>query len=133
VLIDGRSSLNIFSKTLETIGYNMTSLVPTQEAFYRIIPGSGSTPVGQLTFPTTFGTWENYRTKHLHFEVASFKTSYHAILGRPALARFLAIPNHIYLVIKMPAPNGVISVHGDLKTSQSCEIENITSPRRWSY
>jgi hypothetical protein len=40
VLINGGSGLNIiFSKTLESMGYNMTSLVPTQEAFYAIIPG----------------------------------------------------------------------------------------------
>jgi hypothetical protein len=29
--------------------------------------------------------------EHLHFEVALFETSYHAILGRPALARFMAV------------------------------------------
>uniref|UniRef100_A0A0A8YXE3 Uncharacterized protein n=1 Tax=Arundo donax TaxID=35708 RepID=A0A0A8YXE3_ARUDO len=27
---------------------------------------------------------------------------YHAIFGRPALAKFLAIPNYIFLVLKMP-------------------------------
>jgi hypothetical protein len=36
----------------------------------------------------------------------------------------MVIPNHKYLVLKMPAPNGVISV-ADLKTSHSCETENI--------
>jgi hypothetical protein len=50
--------------------YDMISLVPTQEAFYWIIPGSGSTPIGQVTLPVTFGTQENYRTEHLHFKVA---------------------------------------------------------------
>jgi hypothetical protein len=37
----------------------------------------------------------------------------------------MVIPNHTYLVLKMPALNGVISVHGELKTSHSCEMENI--------
>jgi hypothetical protein len=126
VLIDRGSRLNIIvSKTLESMGYDMASLVPTQEAFYKIIPGSGSTPVGQVTLPVTFGTLENYRTEHLHSEVASFKTLYHAILGRPTHARFMAIPNHTYLVLKMPAPNRVISIHSDLKTTHSCETESI--------
>jgi hypothetical protein len=64
VLIDEGSSLNIiFSKTLESMGYDMTSLVPTQEAFYGIIPSFGSTPIGQVTGPVTSGTRENYRTE----------------------------------------------------------------------
>jgi hypothetical protein len=78
-----------------------------------------------VTLPITFGTQENYQIERLHFEVASFETSYHAILGKPALAKFMAMPNHTYLVLKMPVPNGVISFYGDLKTSHSYETKNI--------
>ena len=67
----------------------------------------------------------NYRTESIIFEVAPFETSYHAILGRPALAKFMAIPNHTYLLPKMPALNGVVSFRGDIQTSHSCETENI--------
>jgi hypothetical protein len=59
--------------------------------------------------------------------VASFETSYHAILGRAALAKFMAIPNHTYLLLKMPTPNGVLSIRGDIQTSHSCEMENINT------
>jgi hypothetical protein len=52
-------------------------------------------------------------------------TSYHAILERPSLAKCMAIPNHTYLLLKMPAPKGVLSVYGDLQTSYSREAENI--------
>ena len=111
VLIDGDSALNIiFTKTLEDMGFDMTKLVPSDQAFYCIISGAGSTLVGKVTLPTTFGTRDNYRTDSIIFEVASFETSYHAILGRPALAKFMAIPNHTYLLLKMPAPNGVHSI-----------------------
>ena len=54
----------------------------------------------------TFGPRNNYRTEYVNFEVAEFETSYHAILGRPSLAKFMAIPNHTYLLLKMPAPKG---------------------------
>ena len=115
VLIDGGSALNIiFAKTLEDMDFDMTKLVPSDQAFYGIIPGAGSTPVGKVTLPVTFGTRDNYRMEPIIFEVASFKTLYHAILGRPALAKFMAIPNHTYLLLKMPAPNGVLSIHGDI-------------------
>jgi hypothetical protein len=43
--------------------------------------------------------------------VALFETSYHAIFRRPALARFMVIPYHTYLVLNMPTPNGVLSVY----------------------
>jgi hypothetical protein len=52
----------------------------------------------------TFGMEENCRMEYLSIEVAHFKSSYHAILGRPMLARFMAIPHYTYLVLKMPAP-----------------------------
>lgn len=57
VLVYEGSGLNIiFSKTLESMGYDMTCLVPIEQAFYGIILGSGSTPVSQVTLPVTFGT-----------------------------------------------------------------------------
>jgi hypothetical protein len=57
--------------------------------------------------------------------VAPFETLYHVILGSLALAKFMAIPNHTYLILKMLALNGAISIHGDVKTSNSCDSENI--------
>ena len=59
--------------------------------------------------------------------MAPFETSYHAILGRPALAKFVAIPNHTYLLLKMPAPYRVLSIRGDIQTSHSSETENINT------
>ena len=111
VLIDGGSALNIiFTKTLEDTVFDITKLVPSDQAFYGTIPGAGSTPVSKVTLPVTFGTRDNYRTESIIFEVAPFETSYHSILGRPALAKFMAITNHTYLLLKMPAPNGVHSI-----------------------
>ena len=81
--------------------------------------------MGRATLPVTFDTRDNYRTEYINFEIAEFETSYHAILGRPSLAKFMVIPNHTYLLLKMPAPKGVLSVYGDLQTSYACEAENI--------
>jgi hypothetical protein len=76
--------------------------------------------------PVTFGeTRENYRTEYIKFEVADFETSYHAILGRPAIAKFMAVPHYTYLVLKMPSPAGVLSLQGDLKISFDCDTEAV--------
>jgi len=115
-LIDGGSGLNlIFTKTLTLMGLDISMVLqPADSSFYDIIPGTASVPLGHITLPVTFGTTDNYRMKFIRFEVTDFKTTYHAILERPALAKFMAIPYYVYLLLKMPGPNGVLSLRGDL-------------------
>jgi hypothetical protein len=70
-----------------------------------------------VVLPVTFGTRENYCTEYIKFEVADFETSYHAILGRPARAKFMVIPHYVYFVLKMPCPARVLALQGELKVS----------------
>jgi len=127
VLIDGGAGLNIiFAETLQKIGLNyMDQLKPTDIPFYGIVPGKAAMPLGQITLPVTFGTQSNYRTEFITFEVAGFQSSYHAIFGRPALAKFMAIPHYPYLLLKMPGPHGVLSLRGNLKRSFDCDAESV--------
>ena len=46
----------------------------------------------------------------LTFEVVGFHGTYHAILGRPCYAKFVAIPNYTYLKLKMLGPHEVITI-----------------------
>jgi hypothetical protein len=65
--------------------------------FYDIVLGNTAIPLGSVVLPVTFGeTREDYRTEYIKFEVADFETSYHAILGRPAIAKFMAVPHYTY-------------------------------------
>jgi hypothetical protein len=52
-----------------------------------------------VVLPVTFGTKDNYGTEYMKFEVADSGSSYHAILGRPALAKFMAVPHYVYLLL----------------------------------
>jgi hypothetical protein len=54
-----------------------------------------------------------------------FETSYHVILGRPALAKFMAIPHYPYLLLKMSGPHGILSLRGKLKRAFDCDIQAI--------
>ncbi|XP_012701440.1 uncharacterized protein LOC105914404 [Setaria italica] len=103
--------------------FNFDRLQPCEDPFYGIVPSKGSYPIGRVVLLVTFSTPDNYCTEHLTFKVDNFKTSYHAIFGRPILPRFRAIPHHTYLVLKMPAPNGVLSNYGDVETSYKCDTE----------
>jgi hypothetical protein len=79
-----------------------------------------------VVLPVTFGeTKENYRTEYITFEVAHFEPSYHTILDRPTIAKFMAVPHYTYLVLKMPSPTGVLSLQGDLRISFDCDTEAV--------
>ena len=69
--------------------------------------------MGSITLPVTFGTEENFRTESVQFDVAEVNLPFNAIIGRPALYRFMAIAHYGYLVLKMPSPAGVLTVRGD--------------------
>jgi hypothetical protein len=128
VLIDGGSGLNVlFTKTLKKMKLDITHmLTKSTSPFYGIVPGNAAIPLGSVVLPATFGeTRDSYRTEYVKFEVADFETSYHAILGRQAIAKFMAVPHYTYLVLKMPSPAGVLSLQGDLKISFDCDIEAV--------
>jgi hypothetical protein len=123
-LIDGGSGLNIiFVDTLKKMDFNFWRQTECDEPFFGIVPGMVAYPLGQVSLPITFGTKDNFLMEYLSFEVTNFKSSYHAILVRPMLARLMAIPHYTYLVLKMSAPRGVLTVYGDLLVSFKCYIE----------
>ena len=70
--------------------------------------------------PVTFGSELNFRTERVTFDVADFPLPYNGILGRPALAKFMAASHYAYNVLKMPGPISVISVPGDKKDALIC-------------
>jgi hypothetical protein len=127
VLIDGGSSLNlIFANMLRKMGLDLTDmLIPSKSPFYGIVPGNAAHPLGTVVLPVTFSTRENYRTEFIKFDVANFESSYHAILGRPALAKFMVVPHYVYLLLKMPGRSGELTLRGDLKKSYDCNQEAI--------
>jgi hypothetical protein len=127
VLINGGSGFNlIFASTLRKMGLDLTDmLIPRKSPFYDIVQGNAAHPLGTVVLPVTFGTRENYRTEFIKFEVANFDSSYLAILGRPALAKFMAVPHYVYLLLKMPGRSGVLTLRGDLKKSYDCNQEAI--------
>jgi hypothetical protein len=57
------------------------------------------------------------------FEVVGFRGTYHKVLGRPCYAKFMAVPNYTYLKLKMPGPNGVITVGSTYRHTYECDVE----------
>jgi hypothetical protein len=67
-------------------------------------------PIGLVRLPITFGTQDNYRTESLNFNIAYITLPYNAILGYPALARFMAAMHHGFNILKILGANGMITL-----------------------
>jgi hypothetical protein len=112
VLIDGGAALSVISHAaFKQLQIPESKLTPS-----RPFSGVGRDPVwplGSIDLPVTFGTKENFRTETVRFDVAEVNLPFNAIIGRPALYRFMAVAHYGYLVLKMPSPAGILTVPGD--------------------
>ncbi|KAK1609247.1 hypothetical protein QYE76_032920 [Lolium multiflorum] len=125
VLIDGGSSINIlYRDTARKLGIQEAELRPTPTVFHGIVPGHCCQPIGRITLEVMFGKPDHFRTEKVEFEVVDLVSPYHALLGRPALTKFMAVPHYGYLKMKLPGPKGVITVAGDYRRSMDCATQS---------
>ena len=102
------------------MGIPMSKLSESNMRFHGVIPRKKADSLGQITLYVVFGDSKNYRKEKLTFEVVDVQSAYHAILGRPAYACFMARPCYVYLKLKMPGPKGVITITGNRKKEEEC-------------
>jgi hypothetical protein len=121
VLIDNGSTINImYRDTMQKLGIKENMLEPSKTTFHSIVPGLSCVPMGKIRIDVMFGNQDNCRLENLMFEVVDLDSPYHALLGRPALAKFMASTHVAYLKMKMLGPRGVITIIGDYKRSMAC-------------
>jgi hypothetical protein len=124
VLMDGGSNLNIiYAATLGLLGIDLSMIRAGAAPFHGIVAGKRVLPLGQLDLPVCFGTPSNFWKETLTFEVVGFRGTYHAVLGRPCYAKFMVVPNYTYLKLKMPGPNGTITVRSTYCHAYECNVE----------
>ena len=93
--MDGGSSINIlYFETFQRIGLKASDLVPTSTTFHGIVPGKKAFPIGRVILEVAFGDEKNFRKEKVtfgdetnfckekvSFEVITFKSAYHYVLG----------------------------------------------------
>jgi hypothetical protein len=125
VFIDGGNSINLlYRSSMEKLGIPLAQLKPSRLTFHGIVPGHSCTPMGRVQLEVLFGEKGNSRREPIWFEVVDISSPYHALLGRPALAKFMAVPHYAYLKMKLLGPRGVIAVSGNFKKSLACAKES---------
>ncbi|XP_066320693.1 uncharacterized protein [Miscanthus floridulus] len=100
-----------------------SELCQVSSPFHGMIPEMQAYPLGQIDLPIMFGDRANFRSEVLTFKMVDFLGSYHAILGRPCYAKFMAIPNYTYLKLKMLGLNGIITVGSTFSPAYTCDRE----------
>jgi hypothetical protein len=123
VFMDGGSGLNlIFLDTIQSMGITMRMLEDSDTRFHGILPTSPAHSLGKAYLNVVFGKPDNFRKEKIEFKVVNWESQYHAILGRPAYAKFMAMPHYAYLMLKMPGNNGTnITVYGSFSRSDNCD------------
>jgi hypothetical protein len=113
-LIDRAAGLNIIPiEVFEKMEVPYNRLMPTWP-FFGVTKGS-TTPIGQVRLPITFGMQDNYMMKSLDFDVAYIMLRYNAILGYPALAKFMVATHHGFNILKIPSAHYTITEHCNKK------------------
>jgi hypothetical protein len=107
-------------KNLESPEY-ITGVVTANRLLHGIVLGSANHLLGKIELGVCFGDSGNFQREKLEFEVMDWPSQYHAILGRPTFARFMAVSHYSYLTFKIPGPKGVITVKGSFEVSNTCD------------
>ena len=120
--MDGSSDLNLlYQDTIRKMGINPTIICHGNTSFQGVTPGPDTHCTGSLLLEVVFGFHDNFCREKLTFHIAPFTSSYQALLGREAFARFNAIPHYASLMLKMPSLRGIISLKGNIECSSSAE------------
>jgi hypothetical protein len=122
--MDGGSGINVlYVSTLDEMGIPRSALRPSTAPFHGVIPEIEALPLRQIDLPVLFGDVRNFCTETLTFKVVGFSGTYHVILGTPAYAKFMAVPNYTYLKLKIPEPKGIITVGPTYQRAFECDAE----------
>src|SRR3954462_14247445 len=118
------SSLNIiFTSTLHKMLIPRSVWKKSDTTIYGVVPGEAAASLGTIELDVIFGSKRNFARQVLEFEVLDWQSQYHAILGRPTFAQFMAVPHYAYLKLKMSGSTGVITVNGSFTKSDQCDCD----------
>ncbi|KAM3230100.1 hypothetical protein ACQJBY_060726 [Aegilops geniculata] len=102
---------------MEKLCIKVKQLQPSRTAFHGIVSGLSCSPTGKIKIDVLFRDKNHFHREAIWFEVVDLERPYHALLGRPTLAKFMAVPHYAYLKMKMPGTKSIITIAGDYQKS----------------
>ena len=112
--MDGGNGLNLICEdTLSKMQIDRSRIEQSDTSLRGFIPSWEARCAGKIKLNVVFGMPENYRSEEITFQVAPFNSGYHTLFRRATFTRFQAIPHYGYMKLKLPGPNGIITLASD--------------------
>jgi hypothetical protein len=106
--------------TFDRMGIRHNLLKPSDNPLYGF-GDKGTFPFGKIELPLSFGVVPNARSEQVTFDIVNMVYPYNTIMGQGSINKFEAAIHGLYLCMKIPGPQGVITVYGNQQTA--CNIE----------
>jgi hypothetical protein len=129
-LVDNGSQADIiFLHTFDRMGISHNLLKPSDNPLYGFV-GKGTFPVGKIELPLSFGVAPNARSEQVTFDIIDMVYPFNAIMGQGSINKFEVAIHGLYLSMKIPSPQGVITVYGNQQTARNIERDFV--PGQWN-
>jgi hypothetical protein len=129
VLVDNGSQADIiFLHAFDRMDISHSLLKPSDNPLYGF-GGKGTFPVGKIELPMSFGVAPNARSEQVTFDIVDMVYPYNAIMGRVSINKFEAAIHRLYLCMKIPGPQGAITVYGNQQTARNNERDFVPGQR----
>ncbi|XP_073290538.1 uncharacterized protein [Primulina huaijiensis] len=125
IFVDSGSSVNVlFKEAMDQMDLGEYTVEPISTALFGFT-GHAILPLGVINIPFSLGSGDTRKTRIINFVIVDAPSSYNAIMGRPAMAAFMAIASALHQKIKFPVGEAVGEVKGDQKISRKCYVEEV--------
>lgn len=119
MLVDNDSSVNIL------FGTTFDKMIVDHELTLITIPlygftGDNITPKGKTTLAVEMGDFTQTSLNFMEFLVVNSRSTYHGVLGRPALMDLGAVTLIHHLYMKFPTEQGIAIIREDQRAAHEC-------------